>query len=305
MDIPAQRVRETRSIRYHPTLWYFRLVFILSEAAKEVLIRESHICNINAPVTVCGNLHGQFKDLKEVFKVAGNLPDTNYIFLGDYIDKGKYSVEVLSLLLALKVRYPQRITILRGNHESRQISTVYGFYDECLTKYGSAQIWSSFCQVFDYLPLTAVIENELFCVHGGLSPSLDTLDQLLTLDRVKEIPHEGIVSDLVWTDPWDKPGWGLLNPRGCGYGFGKDITKTFLHKNSLHTILRGHEVKMEGFDWTHDETIATIFSASKYCDRIMNKGAICDVTENLQFNFLQYSDVPKMKAPGVVKRRQM
>ncbi|XP_051541200.1 uncharacterized protein LOC127433378 isoform X3 [Myxocyprinus asiaticus] len=126
----------------------------------------------------------------ELFRIGGKSPDTNYLFMGDYVDRGYYSVETVSLLVALKVRYPERITILRGNHESRQITQVYGFYDECLRKYGNANVWKYFTDLFDYLPLTALVDGQIFCLHGGLSPSIDTLDHIRALDRLQEVPHE-------------------------------------------------------------------------------------------------------------------
>jgi len=148
----------------------------LCEKAKEILVNESNVQPVRTPVTICGDIHGQFYDLKELFKIGGELPDNNYLFMGDYVDRGYYSVETVTLLVTLKVRYPNRITILRGNHESKQITQVYGFYDECLRKYGNANVWQYFTSLFDYLPLTAVVEGNIFCLHGGLSPSIDTLD---------------------------------------------------------------------------------------------------------------------------------
>ncbi|XP_064163305.1 serine/threonine-protein phosphatase 2A catalytic subunit beta isoform isoform X2 [Anguilla rostrata] len=162
----------------------------LCEKAKEILTKESNVQEVRCPVTVCGDVHGQFHDLMELFRIGGKSPDTNYLFMGDYVDRGYYSVETVSLLVALKVRYPERITILRGNHESRQITQVYGFYDECLRKYGNANVWKYFTDLFDYLPLTALVDGQIFCLHGGLSPSIDTLDHIRALDRLQEVPHE-------------------------------------------------------------------------------------------------------------------
>lgn len=160
---------------------------------------------VRVPVTVCGDIHGQFHDLLELFKIAGSAPDTNFLFMGDYVDRGYYSVETVTLMVCLKVRYKDRVTITRGNHESRQVTQVYvilfenhyryGFYDECMRKYGSANVWRYFTDLFDCLPLTALIENSMFCLHGGLSPSLDTLDQVRELDRKQEVPHEGYISE--------------------------------------------------------------------------------------------------------------
>lgn len=166
--------------------------------------------------------------------------------MGDYVDRGYYSVETVTLLVALKVRFRHRITILRGNHESRQITQVYGFYDECLRKYGNANVWKYFTDLFDYLPLTALIEDQVFCLHGGLSPSIDTLDHIRALDRVQEVPHEGPMCDLLWSDPDDRCGWGI-SPRGAGYTFGQDISEAFNHNNGLTLVARAHQLVMEVF----------------------------------------------------------
>ena len=166
-------------------------VKLLCAKAREILIEEGNVQSVDSPVTVCGDIHGQFFDLLELFKVGGECPDTNYLFMGDFVDRGFYSVETFLLLLALKVRYPDRITLIRGNHESRQITQVYGFYEECLRKFGSVNVWRYCTEIFDYLALAALIDNKIFCVHGGLSPSINTLDQIRSIDRKQEIPHDG------------------------------------------------------------------------------------------------------------------
>ncbi|KAH8173132.1 calcineurin-like phosphoesterase domain-containing protein [Sarocladium implicatum] len=214
------------------------------------------------PVTVCGDIHGQFHDLMELFKI------------GDYVDRGYYSVETVTLLVALKIRYPSRITILRGNHESRQITQVYGFYDECLRKYGNANVWKYFTDLFDYLPLTALIDNQIFCLHGGLSPSIDTLDNIRALDRIQEVPHEGPMCDLLWSDPDDRCGWGI-SPRGAGYTFGQDISEAFNHNNGLTLIARAHQLVMEGYNWSQDPP--------NYCYRCGNQAAIMEIDEHLKY----------------------
>ena len=174
---------------------------------------ESNVQRVDAPVTICGDIHGQFYDMLELFRVGGDCPGRNYLFLGDFVDRGHYSVETFLLLVALKVRHPGRITLIRGNHESRQITQVYGFYDECLRKYGSVNVWKYCTEVFDFLSLSAIIDDRVFCVHGGLSPSVNTLDQIRTIDRKQEVPHDGAMCDLMWSDPEEIAGWGL-SPRG-------------------------------------------------------------------------------------------
>ncbi|KAH7221846.1 Metallo-dependent phosphatase-like protein [Fusarium oxysporum Fo47] len=254
----------------------------LCDKAREVLQEESNVQPVKCPVTVCGDIHGQFHDLMELFKIGGPNPDTNYLFMGDYVDRGYYSVETVTLLVALKIRYPQRITILRGNHESRQITQVYGFYDECLRKYGNANVWKYFTDLFDYLPLTALIDNQIFCLHGGLSPSIDTLDNIRALDRIQEVPHEGPMCDLLWSDPDDRCGWGI-SPRGAGYTFGQDISEAFNHNNGLTLIARAHQLVMEGYNWSQDRNVVTIFSAPNYCYRCGNQAAIMEIDEHLKY----------------------
>ena len=235
---------------------------------------------MRAPVTVCGDIHGQFFDLVELFKIGGDSPDSNYLFMGDYVDRGYYSVECVTYLMCLKVRYPNRIHLTRGNHESRQITQVYGFYDECLRKYGNSNVWKYFTDLFDFLPLTAVVENQIFCLHGGLSPSIENLDNILKLDRKQETPQEGPMCDLLWSDPEDRFGWGM-SPRGAGYIFGHDISEQFNHTNKLNMISRAHQLQMNGFSWCHNKQVCTIFSAPNYCYRCGNQAAIMEVDEHL------------------------
>lgn len=163
----------------------------LCELVRSYLLEESNVQPVDAPVTICGDIHGQFFDLLELFRTGGELPNTNYIFMGDFVDRGYHSLETLTYLLLLKARYPNKITLLRGNHESRQITQVYGFYDEIQQKYGNTNVWKYCCGVFDYFTLAALVDSKILCVHGGLSPDLRTLDQIRTIERNTEIPHEG------------------------------------------------------------------------------------------------------------------
>lgn len=301
---------------------------------------------------------------------------------GDFVDRGFYSLETFLLLLCLKVRYPDRMTLIRGNHESRQITTVYGFYDECLRKYGSANVWRYCCDVFDYLALGAIVlgasntlpsstsgqpvsppsgdeveievhnsdgqvisrflrqqkdsgrintalpngtaaaalpnglttppttsssssptapptltgppgsgasassagslgnpAGAVLCVHGGLSPLIDKVDKIRLLDRKQEVPHEGAMCDLLWSDPDEIDGWGL-SPRGAGFLFGADIVKVFNHRNDLSLIARAHQLVMEGFKEMFDASIVTVWSAPNYCYRCGNVAALLELSED-------------------------
>ncbi|OAF65651.1 hypothetical protein A3Q56_06635 [Intoshia linei] len=273
----------------------------LCDKAREILTDEPNVANVDAPTTVCGDIHGQFYDLMELFKICGQPPDTNLLFTGDYVDRGFYSVESVSLLVSLKVRYPKRVYILRGNHESRQITQVYGFYDECLRKYGSPSVWRYFTDLFDYLPLTATINHKIFCLHGGLSPSIDSIDAIRSLDRIQEVPHEGPMCDLLWSDPDDRGGWGI-SPRGAGYTFGQDVTETFNFNNSFDFMARAHQLVMEGFNWSHDRNIVTIFSAPNYCYRCGNQASIMELDEQMNKEFIKFDPAPRKAEPFVTRR---
>jgi len=266
----------------------------LCERAREILQEESNCQPVRCPVTVCGDLHGQFSDLKELFRIAGVMPETNYVFLGDYVDRGYASVKTVTLMFLYKVCYRERITLLRGNHESRQITQVYGFFDECVHTYQSPDVWKFFTDTFDYLPLTAVIEDQIICMHGGISPSLDSLDHIRQLDRHQEVPHEGPMCDLLWSDPDDRCGWGM-SIRGAGYTFGQDISEQFNHSNGLKLIARAHQLVMEGYNWCHDRNVVTIFSAPNYCYRCGNQAAVMEIDENMKHTFLQFDPPPFQK----------
>jgi serine/threonine-protein phosphatase 2A catalytic subunit len=273
----------------------------LCAKATELFREEPNVVPVRAPVTLVGDVHGQFHDVLELFKIGGPCPDTNYCFMGDYVDRGYYSVECVALVVAMKVRFPKRVTLTRGNHESRQITQVYGFYDECLRKYGSATVWKCFTDLFDMLPLAALVENQLFCPHGGLSPSLDTIDQIQSLDRFTEVPHEGPMCDLVWSDPDERMGWGI-SPRGAGYTFGQDITEQFNYKNGLSLVVRAHQLVMEGYNWAHNKNVITVFSAPNYCYRCGNLGAIMEVDEPMNTTLTSFEQAPRRGRPEVTRR---
>ena len=254
---------------------------LLCEKAKEIFIEESNVQNVSAPVIICGDIHGQIYDLLELFKKGGDIPSSRYIFMGDYVDRGYNGVEVLELLLALKIKYPEHITLLRGNHESRQICFAYGFYEEITRKYGNANAWEYFTDLFDYLPLAALVEGKLFCVHGGLSPYVSTVDQIRLINRKMEIPREGVFCDLMWSDPDDIETW-LMSCRGAGWIFGWKVVDEFTHINGLELICRAHQLVMEGFKyWFEKKNLCTVWSAPNYCYRCGNKASILKISSDL------------------------
>ena len=258
---------------------------ILCEKLKEILIEESNVQPISAPVTICGDIHGQFYDLLELFNKGGEIPDTRYVFMGDFVDRGYHSVETFQYLMCLKLKWPNCITLLRGNHETRQTSTVYGFYDETIRKYGNANPWKYCTEVFDSLGIAAIIEGKIFCVHAGLSPDIKTLDQIRLFERRMEIPHEGPFCDLMWSDPEDIETWAL-SPRGAGWLFGSRVTTEFNHINDLELIARAHQLVMTGYKyWFKEENLITVWSAPNYCYRCGNVASILSINSNMERKF--------------------
>eukprot|EP00929_Paragymnodinium_shiwhaense_P014228 TRINITY_DN12211_c0_g1_i1.p1 TRINITY_DN12211_c0_g1~~TRINITY_DN12211_c0_g1_i1.p1 ORF type:complete len:353 (+),score=55.06 TRINITY_DN12211_c0_g1_i1:177-1235(+) len=265
----------------------------LCELLKLVLIGECNVRPVPVPVTVVGDVHGQVYDVLELFRIGGPLPYTNYLFLGDYVDRGPFSVETITLLAALKLRYPERITLLRGNHETRQITQVYGFYAECNRKFGSTLVWQYFTDLFDYLPMAAVVGESVFAVHGGLSPSVQHIDQIRILDRFTEIPHDGPLADLMWSDPDPEKQGFIFSPRGAGYVFGHDVVSKFLHLNNLTHIVRAHQLCMCGYQVLFDDSLSTVWSAPNYCYRFGNTASILEVSEDLSRVFNVYGPAPE------------
>jgi len=269
----------------------------LGDAAKSILSKESNVLNVSTPVVIVGDIHGQFYDLGELFMIGGQVPFTNYVFMGDYVDRGFYSVETLLLLVALKVKHPDRVWLVRGNHESRQITQVYGFYDECLRKFGNVNAWRTCAEVFDQMALAALIGSKILSVHGGLSPHLMTIEQIRMLDRAMEVPHEGPMCDLMWSDPEDIEGWAV-SPRGAGYIFGADVVSRFCEDNRVELVTRSHQLVMEGFKSQFDDRIVTVWSAPNYCYRCGNVASILEIDEHLGRDYRVFDAAPQeLQAP--------
>ncbi|KAK2962611.1 putative Protein phosphatase 2A catalytic subunit B [Blattamonas nauphoetae] len=266
----------------------------LTKRIKSVFLEESNVKEIPAPCTIVGDLHGQLADLLEMFEVAGHPPYTNFLFLGDYVDRGFHCVETITLLFLLKLRYPDRITLLRGNHESFSITPNYGFKTECETKYPQegTDVWKWFCDTFDTIPLCAIVGTNLFCVHGGLSPDLQSVDQIRILNRFQDLPHEGPMADLLWSDPSDEVDGFGVSPRGAGYIFGKDVVNAFIQRNKLTHVIRSHQLCAEGYMLKFSNTLITVWSAPDYCYRMKNIASVLDVDDYLNMFFNTYWKSP-------------
>ncbi|EPR78015.1 Serine/threonine protein phosphatase [Spraguea lophii 42_110] len=268
------------------------------ERAIEVLMTEPNVVYVSTPVNICGDIHGQYFDLLNIFKIIGTPPESKFIFLGDYVDRGENSIETITLLLLLKVMYPERIILLRGNHETREISRIYGFYDEVKKTYGSSHIWWLITEVFEFFCLGAIVDGRIFCVHGGISPNLISIHQIQRISRFKKILHKSNVTDLLWSDPYNENGFAP-NKRGAGYFFGNDVLREFLELNDLTKIIRAHQLIVEGYKIHYeDKSCVTVFSAPNYMYRCGNIGSVCTVFEDLDINdnsFTNFKEVEYQK----------
>ena len=265
----------------------------ICDKSKEIFMKEPTILEISPPITLVGDIHGQFQDLMEIFYQQGYPKDgISFIFIGDYVDRGLNSVEVLLILLLLKIQYPNQVFMTRGNHESRMITQQYGFYDEILRKYGTAVVWQYFTEVFDTIPMGGLINNKIYCLHGGLSPSNNNITEIKKLVRFSDIPRNGLSCDMLWSDPEDRNGWGI-NSRGAGYTWGYDCSEEFLHINNLKFISRAHQLIMRGYNWCHNKQVLSIFSAPNYCYRCGNEAAIIEIEDENNYMFKTFSAAPK------------
>ncbi|OAG31715.1 serine/threonine-protein phosphatase 4 catalytic subunit [Nematocida displodere] len=248
----------------------------------DILILEPNIVRIDPPVVVCGDIHGQYDDLLTIFKMNGSPKRTKYVFLGDYVDRGPNSVETISLLLLYKVMYPQNIVLLRGNHESRELTETYGLYKEVLIKYATCNVWKLLCETFNYLPLSCLVGGRIFCVHGGISPFALTFDKILRLNRFVDLPATGPMADMLWSDPGQYNGC-FPSDRGAGYIFGADVVQKFLLLNGVHIVCRSHQLVNEGYRFAFsNRELVTVWSAPNYCNRMGNKATVLRIGKSLR-----------------------
>ncbi|KAN0099996.1 serine/threonine protein phosphatase 2B catalytic subunit [Hyaloscypha variabilis] len=277
-------------------------LYIIEEGTK-VLKQEPNLLEMDAPITVCGDVHGQYYDLMKLFEVGGDPAETRYLFLGDYVDRGYFSIECVLYLWSLKIWYPNTLWLLRGNHECRHLTDYFTFKLECKHKY-SEKIYEACMESFCALPLAAVMNKQFLCIHGGLSPELHTLDDLKQIDRFREPPTHGLMCDILWADPLEEFGQEKTSEyfvhnhvRGCSYFFSYPAACNFLEKNNLLSVIRAHEAQDAGYRMyrktrtTGFPSVMTIFSAPNYLDVYNNKAAVLKYENNVM-NIRQFNCTP-------------
>lgn len=269
--------------------------FLVMET-REIFMSQPMLVELDAPVKLCGDVHGQYTDLLRLFDLCGYPPESNYCFLGDYVDRGRQSLETVCLLMAYKVRYPANFFLLRGNHECSSINRIYGFYDECKRRY-SVRLWKQFTDTFNCMPVAGLVEERVLCMHGGISPELRSFEQIHKILRPTDVPDSGLICDLLWADPDEgRTGWGQ-NDRGVSWTFGADVVEAFCRRFDIDMICRAHQVVEEGYQFFSCRRLVTVFSAPNYCGEFDNSAAVMSMDEDLMCSFHQirpqYAAMPR------------
>jgi serine/threonine-protein phosphatase PP1 catalytic subunit len=266
----------------------------LIDKSLQIIKEQKMLVELEAPLHVCGDIHGQYYDLLRIFEHCGYPGEYNYLFLGDYVDRGKQSLETVCLLLCYKIKYPTKVTLLRGNHESSVTNRIYGFYDECKRRY-NVRIWRSFTDLFNFLPVAAIIDDKILCMHGGLSPELKNLQNIESISRPTDIPDSGLLCDLLWSDPDKEVLEYDENDRGVSVIFGEKVVEDFNKKNDLDLIIRAHQVVDEGYEFFAKRQLITIFSAPNYCGEFDNSAGIMIIDESLTCSLKVLRPVENLK----------
>ena len=274
---------------------------LVCSTAREILLSQPSLLELSPPVKVVGDVHGQYGDLIRIFTKCGFPPLTNYLFLGDYVDRGKQSLETILLLLCYKIKYPENFFLLRGNHECANVTRVYGFYDECKRRC-SIKTWKTFIDTFNTLPIAAIVAGKIFCVHGGLSPVLNLTDEIRNIARPTDVPDFGLLNDLLWLDPADTVNEWEDNERGVLYVFSKVAINKFLQKFGFDLVCRAHMVVEDGYEFFNDRTLVTVFLAPNYCGEFDNWGAVMSVLEELLCLFELLDPLDSVALKQVMKK---
>lgn len=274
---------------------------LICSTAREVFLSQPSLLELSPPVKVVGDVHGQYGDLIRIFTKCGFPPSTNYLFLGDYVDRGKQSLETILLLLCYKIKYPENFFLLRGNHECANVTRVYGFYDECKRRC-NIKTWKLFIDTFNTLPIAAIVAGKIFCVHGGLSPVLNSMDEIRNIARPTDVPDFGLLNDLLWSDPADTLNEWEDNERGVSYVFSKSAINKFLSKFGFDLVCRAHMVVEDGYEFFNDRTLVTVFSAPNYCGEFDNWGAVMSVSEELLCSFELLDPLDSIALKQVMKK---
>lgn len=253
------------------------------------------VLNLTSPIVIVGDLHGQILDLFRILRKFGIPNNTKYLFLGDIVDRGEFSIETTTFIFALRVLYPQNVFILRGNHEFTQLCSHCGFMEEIVKVYGSEKLFTSFIDAFNCLPLLSIIDQYIICVHGGIGPNWNSISQISSYKRPIEHYNEETISSMLWSDPSNNVLYYSESPRGVGYIFGQSALIEFLNKNKAKMLIRGHECVQEGYQFMFGNRLVTVFSASNYCGLVNNDAGVIIIKPKLKYEVRTFPPLDYIK----------
>ena len=274
----------------------YQMVYEILDKVEDIFQKEPILLEIEPPVHVVGDIHGNYDDLLRIFDQKGYPPQEKYLFLGDYVDRGKYGVEVMIHLFCLKLLFPDKIYLLRGNHECVNISMNYGFYEEVCSKYVNGALFYQFHSVFKGLPIAVIIGRKIICLHGGISPEFTSLEEFRKKEKPTDIdlPSQKIFQDILWGDPRDDEEEFKPNNRGLGFFFNSKALDRFLDDNNLQLLIRSHELCSDGYEYPYkeDDSCITVFSNTDYCSKA-NKASVIDVLGDLSIYVWTFAPLKK------------
>lgn len=264
------------------------VIIRLCQEVKPLFQNQSNIIYLEAPINLFGDIHGQFSDLIHFLEMTGLPPNNKLLFMGDYVDRGQNSIEVCALLFAMKILFPESVDLLRGNHECPEVNAIYGLLEECKSRFGKQGelVFKNINEVLCALPLVAIINNKIFCVHGGISPHLKTINDINQINRFTKIPDSGLFCDLMWSDPANSLSkWGI-NSRGVSCTYNTYAIAEFMKNNKLQLICRAHQLVPDGYRFFGNNKLITIFSAPNYCGNCGNDGAVMKINKDMECSFI-------------------
>jgi protein phosphatase len=293
LSLPPERTCDIGVSIPIPTFSGAEIIEIVTRT-REVLRQQETLLEVPVPVYIVGDLHGNLIDLIRILLFSGPPPANRFLFLGDYVDRGQFSVEIIALLFALVCKYPGHVFLLRGNHEFVRMNSIYGFKGELLGLYGAAgdELYGRINYCFNYLPLAAIVGTDTFCVHGGITPQVTTLRQIRQLTRPIETYDTSMIGDLMWSDPGFDTKDYVRNDRGNGVIFGVSAVRDFLRALGISKVIRAHQVVDSGVERFADDTCYTVFSCSNYQDQYDNRCGLIHITAKEE---LQAFSLPKIR----------
>jgi len=258
--------------------------------AKYIFAEQPMLLELDPPMVVLGDIHGDLQTLVQIFETGGSPRNTNYVFNGDYVDRGRYSLEVILLLFCFKILRPKNFFLLRGNHEAEMTTKQYGFEAEVFRKQ-SRRVYKLFLSAFNVMPVASLIADQIFTCHGGISFNMDSFDDIRKIKRPTDIPLKGLMADLTWSDPTHQiDGWAE-HRRGIGYAFGRAALTEWMEKHGVTLVIRAHQVVQDGYEFFANKRLITIFSAPNYTNHFDNKAGMVRITKDLRLS------VKTLKAP--------